>query len=293
MPNLCYTEAMKEISEKARAEAKKLRPISSIFFAKMAESSEACEEIITTVLQFPIKVLQVIPENTITNLQGRGVRLDALAEVIVVEAEILQDCPIGEKGAKVNIEVQRADDDNHQRRVRYNASVITSNETPKGTDFKDVVDVISIFISEFDVFGEGEILYEIERRIKKSGTVVFNGFSEYYVNAAVKDRTTDELSAITDLMEIFVDNNRYDYEKFPKLSERKNQLANTKEGEDIMSRDVQRIMDEAAAEKEQQTLVQSIKNLMKNLQLNIDQAMDALSIPSEQRSMYAGMVNAK
>ena len=110
---LCYTEAMKEISEKARAEAKKLRPISSIFFAKMAESSEACEEIITTVLQFPIKVLQVIPENTITNLQGRGVRLDALAEVIVVEAEILQDCPIGEKGAKVNIEVQWADDDDH------------------------------------------------------------------------------------------------------------------------------------------------------------------------------------
>ena len=160
-------------------------------------------------------------------------------------------------------------------------------------DFKYVPDVVSIFISEFDVFGEGDVLYEVERRIKKSGTVVFNGFSEYYVNAAVKDRTTDELSAITDLMEIFVDNSRYDYEKFPKLSERKNQLANTKEGEDIMSRDVQRIMDEAAAEEKKQTKALDIKNVMESFGVSLEKAMESLKIPAEERSMYAGMVNAK
>ena len=46
-------------------------------------------------------------------------------------------------------------------------------------------------------------------------------------------------------------------------------------------------------EGEQNAIVQSIKNLMKNLQVTLEQAMDALSIPSEERSMYAGMVNAK
>ena len=44
---------------------------------------------------------------------------------------------------------------------------------------------------------------------------------------------------------------------------------------------------------EQETKVLDITNLMKNLQLTIDQAMDALSIPSDQRPMYAGMVNEK
>ena len=44
---------------------------------------------------------------------------------------------------------------------------------------------------------------------------------------------------------------------------------------------------------EQKTKVLDIKNLMKNLQMTVEQAMDALSIPSEQRSTYAGMINEK
>ena len=39
--------------------------------------------------------------------------------------------------------------------------------------------------------------------------------------------------------------------------------------------------------------VLDIKNLMETLKLNLEQAMDALKIPSDQRSMYAGMVNKK
>lgn len=280
---------MKKISDEARAQAKKQNPIDDIFFGKMGESPEVCEEIISAILQAPVKVSRVIPQNTISNLQGRGVRLDALADVYAVEAELLEDCPVGKEGAKVNIEVQKGDDDDHQRRVRYNASAITANETPKGTDFRDIPDVISIFISKFDIFGEGEVLYEVERRIKKSGTVVHNGWSEYYVNAAVKDRSTDGLSAITDLMEIFTDSDRYDYEKFPRTSERKNQFKNSKEGEDIMSKEIQDLIDK----EKQQTLVQSIRNLMKNLHLTIEQAMDALGIPSNQRTMYTGLVNQK
>ena len=46
-------------------------------------------------------------------------------------------------------------------------------------------------------------------------------------------------------------------------------------------------------EKEQNAMVQAIKNLMANMKWTIEQAMDALSIPSDQRSMYAGMVNKK
>ena len=44
---------------------------------------------------------------------------------------------------------------------------------------------------------------------------------------------------------------------------------------------------------EQNAKTLDIRNLMKNLQLTLEQAMDALSIPSDQRSMYAGLVNAK
>ena len=43
----------------------------------------------------------------------------------------------------------------------------------------------------------------------------------------------------------------------------------------------------------EETLVQSIRNLMETLKLTLEQAMDALKIPTEERAMYAGMVNAK
>ena len=77
-------------------QARQLNPIDDIFFNKMGESAEVCEEIISAILQYPVKVLRVIPQNTIASLQGRGVRLDALADampVIEAEAELLTDCP--------------------------------------------------------------------------------------------------------------------------------------------------------------------------------------------------------
>lgn len=46
----------------------------------------------------------------------------------------------------------------------------------------------------------------------------------------------------------------------------------------------------AEAAKEQQTTVNHITDIMKNLKLTIEQAMDALSIPQSQRSTYAGLV---
>ena len=283
-----------EPSEEAKAKARELNPIDDIFFNKMGESPEVCEEIISAILQFPVRVLQVIPQNTITSLQGRGVRLDALADVlpgIQVEAELLQDSPIGEKGAKVNIEVQKADDDDHQKRVLYNTAAVMLNETPKGTKkFRDIPDVVVIFISKFDLFGKGKMWYKVNRVLDGTQDVVYNGMREYYVNSAVKDRSTEKMSDIADLMEIFVDSDRYDYQKFPKTSERKNQFKNTEEGVRAMSDGIQTLIDKKVDEGKQETNILNIKNLMINLKFTVEQAMDALSIPMAQRDTYAGLI---
>ncbi|MCR5686051.1 MAG: hypothetical protein K6G81_11675 [Lachnospiraceae bacterium] len=281
---------VREPSPEAIAQAREMNPIDDIFFNKMGESPEVCEEIISTVLQMPVKVIKVVPQNMIASLQGRGVRLDALADTlpgIQVEAELLEDCPLGEKGAKVNIEVQKNDNDDHQKRVFFNAAAVTLNVTPKGTKkFRDVPDVVVIFLSKFDAFKKGRMFYEVQRTIKDLGDVVYNGMREYYVNAAIKDRSTAEMSDIADLMEIFVDSDRYDYEKFPKTSERKNQFKNTEEGVKTVSDGIQNLLDK----KEQETTVVHLMDIMKNLKLTIDQAMDALSIPQSQRSTYAGLI---
>lgn len=69
---------------------------------------------------------KVVPQNNIKNLQGRSVVLDALCML--------------ENGEDCNVEVQKADDDNHARRVRYNTSCITANITEPGTKFEKVPD---------------------------------------------------------------------------------------------------------------------------------------------------------
>ena len=278
-------------SPEAVEQAKQLNPIDDIFFNKMGESTEVCEEIISTILQYPVKVLRVIPQNTIASLQGRSVRLDALADAIPVfevKAELLEDCHLGERGAKVNIEVQKNNDDDHQKRVLFNAAAVMLNETPKGTKkFRDVPDVIEIFISAFDVFGKEKMWYKIDRVISGTNDVVYNGMREYYVNAKVKDRSTKELADIADLMEIFVESDRYDYEKFPKTSERKHQFKNTEEGVKKMSDGIQALIDK----KEQETKVIDIKNVMESFGVTVEKAMESLKIPQGERTIYAGIIN--
>ena len=282
-------------SPEAIEQAKQLNPIDDIFFNKMGESTEVCEEIISTILQYPVKVLRVIPQNTIASLQGRSVRLDALADAIPVfevKAELSEDCPLGKKGAKVNIEVQKNNDDDHQKRVLFNAAAVMLNETPKGTKkFRDVPDVIEIFISAFDVFGKEKMWYKIDRVISGTNDVVYNGMREYYVNAKVKDRSTKELADIADLMEIFVESDRYDYVKFPKTSERKHQFKNTEEGVKKMSDGIQALIDKGKQEQEQETKVVDIKNVMKAFGVTVEKAMESLEIPLGERPIYAGLIN--
>ncbi len=91
---------------KIREEAKKLLPIDDIMFRKMAEDMLFCQEILQVILEdYDLVVVNSAPQYAITNLQGRSVILDAHCR--------LKD------GREMDIEVQKANDDHHQKRVRH------------------------------------------------------------------------------------------------------------------------------------------------------------------------------
>lgn len=92
--------------------AKKLNPIDDLMFRTMAEDKAFCEEILRVILSDPaLTVLESTPQYAGTNPPGRSVILDA-------------KCILGD-GRKTNIEVQKANDTDHQRRVRYNGAILT------------------------------------------------------------------------------------------------------------------------------------------------------------------------
>lgn len=72
-------------------------------------------------------------------------------------------------GAYFNIEVQKSDDDDHQKCIRFNKSNIDTAFAEKGLEY-----------------------------IEETGTVVENGVHEVYVNTAVNDGTD-----ISELMQFF------------------------------------------------------------------------------------------
>lgn len=112
-------------------------------------------------------------------------------------------------GRKIDIEVQKANDDDHQRRVRYNGAILTTNLTDPGEKFKDVPDVCVVFISRFDIFKGNLPCISCRPRYKGNRQKADNGFEEVYVNANIRDG-----SEVSELMEVFVDDSAYN-SKFP------------------------------------------------------------------------------
>ena len=214
---------------KIREEAKKLNPIDDLMFRKMAEDKEFCQEILRVILEDDkLIVLESIPQWYGTNLQGRSVILDA-------------KCVKGD-GTQIDIEVQKADDDDHQRRVRYNGAILTTNISDPGIRFEKVPDVCMIFISKFDIFEGNFALYHIDRVVRETGKVVDNGFQEIYVNAMIKDG-----SEVSELMKIFVDDDVYN-NKFPKTSEGKHRYKETEGGLKVMCEIMEKIAEESKLE---------------------------------------------
>ena len=54
-----------------------------------------------------------------------------------------------------------------------------------------------------------------------------------------------------------------------------------------------KVMEDMRFEESKKTKVIDIENLIRNLKLTVEQAMDALSVPQAQREMYAGLVGKK
>lgn len=224
-----------EIIEKVR----QLNVIDDVMFQKMAEDKNFCSELISTILQNHVEVVETTPQNSIKNLQGRSVVLDALC--------------LMENDKLVNVEVQKANDDNHLKRVRYNSACITANITEPGEKFENVPDIYSIFITKFDMFKGNRTVYHVKHMICETGEKVENGQNEIYINTKINDG-----SDIAELMRIFTEKDTYNFSKFPKCSKRKEQFKMTEEGEASMCE----IVEEYANKKVEETKRVSIKKML-------------------------------
>lgn len=172
---MTVTETMDQKQQEDLARLRQLRLIDDDFFSKCFDNDTACVQLVLQiVLDKPdLNVVDVRTQVFVENLLNRSVRLDVLAT--------------DSKGRKFNIEIQRSDKGAGRKRARYNSSMMDVNLLEKGNDFEALPETYVIFITENDVIGLGEAVYEIERCFVKSGKRFGDGSHILYVNGSYRD----------------------------------------------------------------------------------------------------------
>ncbi len=183
----------------------------------------AVELVLRIILQRDdLEVIDFTVSKEYKNLKGHSVCLDVIA--------------VDKGGKHYNIEVQRDDRGAEPRRARFNSSMMDIEMLGKGEDYSKLQDSYVIFITENDIFKEGEALYIFDRINIKNGKPLGDGSRIIYVNGAYEG--DDPLGW---LMSDFRETNPAKMH-YKVLAERVNYLKNDTKGEKEMCK----IMEELA-----------------------------------------------
>ena len=221
----------KNISKRVRNTVSSLRPIDDVMFKKLSSSKEVCQEIIRTILDNGAIDIKNSTSQAYMNGVQREAVLDNLSETT--------------DGVYINIDVQRSAGNDDIRRTRFHEGIITANTTPKGSAYKDVPNVVVIYISEYDAIGTKELITKVHRMYKREGEYVEieDGQLIIYINATVRDG-----SLLSEMMDIFLATSEVHNSHFPKLCEAINYYKSDKKGYGEMCAIVDKLIDEVTKE---------------------------------------------
>ena len=170
--------------KKLRQITRKQIPLSNDVFMIFAMSKKFCQEFLRVILQD--KKLVVIKNNIqkhLPNVFSKSVVIDML-------------CILG-NGSIVNVEIQLTKEKWHAKRIMLYASKIKTSTTKKGTKYKDIKELIIIYLTAKDIFKKGSTVYEVEMNVvSDQGKIVEPwdaGLKVYYVNTVgLTNKTLDD-----------------------------------------------------------------------------------------------------
>lgn len=228
-------------------------------------NAEATELVLRLILGRNIKVISVNGQEEIRNAKvgGRNIILDVHA--------------IDVAGEEMNIEVQGGSEGAHVRRARYHSSMLDTGMLKESQPLKELKDSYVIFIYKRDKFGKGLPLYHVDRYIKETEETFGDGSHIIYVNGSYKGD-----DAIGKLVSDF---HQTDSEKmyYSELADGVEHYKETEKGRGNMSEAVEKYAREYAEECVIVEKITSVKNLMNNMKLTLEQALNALGIPDKDR----------
>ena len=247
--------------------------LSDVFMSVALRDVPACQHILRILTGFDdLKVKDVRTQYAISQIKTHSVRLDVLAET--------------GNGKLYHIEIQRKDEIDPPKRIRYNGSLMDAEFLAKGMNYEDLPDRIHFYISENDIWHCGKAIYPVDKTLGDTGILYDDGEYIFFVNA-----TVDDGSRIAKLMNYFKTADPDD-DSEGELSKRVRYLKKEEGGMDIMCEVSDRIMERGRKFGEEQLLHKQVqKKLAKGM--NIADIAEALEETEERIREIAAEVTGE
>ena len=247
-------------------------------FCKIMEDKELLAELIHRILpDISFTDLTVIAQKSEKDgLDTHGVRFDIFAK--------------DESGRVIEIEMQVLNTGNLPLRIRFYNSLIDTQMLEPGVPYSKLKEKYIIMITTFDPYGQGRHFYSFTYRCDQDYNLQLGDEAVVIILNAVGtlDDVSDKLKAFLD----YVAGKPSDDEYIQKLEAAvKRARANKEWRREYMTAMMRDLENQEIGE--QKAIAQALQNLMETLKLTLEQAMDALKIPSNERTLYTGLVNQK
>ena len=236
---------------------------------------EATELVLNIILgRNDLKVIEVTAQREYKNpvTGGRSIKLDIYAR--------------DSDGKVYDIEVQNDDAGADIHRARFHSSMLDTKMLKEKQKFKEIHDSYVIFITKNDYMKMGLPMYHVERTVQETGTLFGDGSHIIYVNGSYKD----DADPVGKLMHDFRCVSAADM-FYRELKDSVAHFKETKGGQYRMSQAMEeriaREREEAKTEGRIDTLFETMKGLMRTMQISAEQAMTAMCITEDDRAVLS------
>ena len=250
-------------------------------FKRIMNIKRICLKLLQGILHVEIKDIHYLEteKSMEARYRGKGIRLDVYVRD---DADTVYN---------IEMQVRVLDGDSLFKRTRYYQSMIDADLLAAGADYDELNKTIIIFICPFDPFGEGRHIYTFRNFCAEDKDLELqDGTAKIFLNSkGTMDDVDEEVKAFLDYMNGILSDNPL----VQAIDEAIQSVKLEKEERVSYMTFAMKMMEERKEgfrEGKAEGLLLAIRNVMKNMSISLEKAMDVLQIPAEERAKYAALV---
>ena len=250
-------------------------------FKRIMNIKRICLKLLQGILHVEIKDIHYLEteKSMEARYRGKGIRLDVYVRD---DADTVYN---------IEMQVRMLDGDSLFKRTRYYQSMIDADLLAAGADYDELNKTIIIFICPFDPFGEGRHIYTFRNFCAEDKDLELqDGTAKIFLNSkGTMDDVDEEVKAFLDYMNGILSDNPL----VQAIDEAIQSVKLEKEERVSYMTFAMKMMEERKEgfrEGKAEGLLLAIRNVMKNMSISLEKAMDVLQIPAEERAKYAALV---